>query len=194
MFDIATRALSATQAAATGVFFDWRLVPPGPASSFTWTDFSDPSGQPQVYVDLLEVYGLELEPTFVSAINISIFTDARAESDDVLPAGTTSLRGWVGEEFVSPDPERPEVWGCRLWLRYFTKCDPVEAPTVREAARFDLMQALQWMVKTGMASKVEVEAEWDNDRLLLRPKVWRPGNPQPVYDRLWAVSIQKGAA
>lgn len=186
MFDIATRPMPADISAATGVWFDWRLGQPGPVQSFPWTDFSDPSGEPQVYVDQLEVLCMELEPTLQTLVIQSIFTDARAEADDVLPPGVTDRRGWVGDEFV----DAGGALGSRLWLYYFTKT----TDNVLGNARFAVWESLQWMVAAGLAERVDVEADWRGDVLTLQTLIYQGGNPSPVYNVIWAVSVRRGAA
>lgn len=186
MFDIATRPLPSDLRATTGVWFDWRLGQPGPARDLPWSDFTGPSGEPQVFVERLEEHSLELEPTFQTLVINSIFTDARADETDPLPPGVTDRRGWVGDEFVTPG--RPS--GSKLWLYYFTK----QQDSVLADARFAVWESLVWMVGAGLAERVEVVAAWRGDVMALQVLIYQAATSEPVYSVIWAVSVRRGAA
>lgn len=193
MFDVATRPQPNTFDAASvfGVPFDWRLVTPSPASSYPWKDFVQPSGVPLVYADVLATYALALEDSLQTAIILSLFTDRRATVDDKLPLHDTDRRGWVGDEFMATDFDtRPDPWGSRLWLCYWGKA----SGDVLEAARFAAAESLDWMLRAGIASKVDVTAQWVGermDRLAVRPTIYQPRQTRPVYDVLWGTSVQR---
>lgn len=195
MFDVATRPQPKTTDAASvfGMPFDWRLVQPGPAASYPWKDFVQPDGVPAVYADVLATYSMELEDTLQTAIIISIFTDRRAGRDDKLPQGETDRRGWVGDEFMSEDFDaRSDPWGSLLWTCYVGK----SSQEVAERARFAVSEALAWMVRDGIVSRVEVTAQWTGerqDRLAIRPAIYKPDQVAPVYDVLWGTSIRRFA-
>ena len=193
MFDVATRPQPNTVDAASvfGVPFDWRLVTPGPAVSYPWKDFVQPSGVPVVYADVLATYSVELEDTLQTAVIISLFTDRRAGPDDKLPAGDTDRRGWVGDEFTSDDFDaRADPWGSLLWTCYGGKT----SQELLERARFAASEALQWMVRDGVASRVDVTSLWvgaRQDRLAVRPSIYKPDQVRPVYDVLWGTTIRR---
>lgn len=190
MFDIATRPSTPSSGAPSGVPFDWRLVSPLPATDHPWTHYGAPDGVPEAYVEQLQTYAVELEPTLQTAIIQSLFTDRRAGRDDVLPRGVVNRRGWVGDEFVSPD----DAWGSHLWLLWSGK----STVDVLERARFAAQEALAWMVRTEVASRVVVTAEWVDGatgaRLAIRPQIYQPERSTPVYDVLWGTTITRGAA
>lgn len=193
MFDVATRPQPNTLDAASvfGMPFDWRLVTPGPAVSYPWKDFVRADGVAVPGTDVLATYSLELEDTLQTAVILSIFTDRRAGPDDKLPAGDTDRRGWVGDEFTSADFDtRPDPWGSLLWLSYTGKA----SAEVAEAARFAAAEALEWMVRDNLVSRVSVTTEWvgeRQDRLAVRPQIYKPGQVAPVYDVLWGTSIRR---
>ncbi|WP_439598001.1 phage GP46 family protein [Falsiroseomonas sp.] len=85
-----------------------------------------------------------------TAVMISLFTEARAAADDVLPQGETDRRGWWGNA-LGEDPI-----GSRLWLLRRAKCLPETLNLARDAIR----EALAWLVEDGIASKVEVTTSW----------------------------------
>lgn len=189
MFDIATRP-QPLASVRLGIAFDWQLASPKAAGDYPWTDYSAPSGEPQLYVDQLATYALELEPTLNTAITISLFTDARAGADDVLPRGATHRRGWVGSEFLGED----DPWGSGLWLLYFGKSQG----DILARAKFTVVESLSWLIRAGIASRVEAEAEWvagtQGERLAVRPKVYQPDRVSPVYDVLWGTTLMRGAS
>lgn len=193
MFDVATRPQPNTVDAASvfGMPFDWRLVTPGPAVSYPWKDFVQPNGVPVVYADVLATYSVELEDSLQTAVILSLFTDRRAGLDDKLPQGETDRRGWVGDEFTTDDfDSRPDPWGSLLWTCYGGK----SSQELLERARFAATEALDWMVRDGIASRVSVVAQWvgeRQDRLAVRPSIYKLGQVAPVYDVLWGTSVKR---
>ncbi len=196
-FDIATRPLPASLANAGLVApFDWRLAPPVRGESYPSTEFNTPDRVPVPYAVVLDTYAIALEDTLQTAIVLSLFVDARASVDDVLPFNSTNRRGWVGDEYMSDSFDAaPDNWGSRLWLYYTGKV----TDDVLEGARFAAQEALDWMVQTGVASKVVVDTQWyvqpdGNARLAVRPQIYQPGHASPVYDVLWGTTIMRGAS
>ena len=192
MFDLATRPQPNTlnAAAVFGVPFDWRLAPPQAAALYPYTDFASPTGAPVKAAELLATYAMELENTLATAIIISLFTDKRASIDDKLPFNETNRRGWVGDEFTPLDATaRRDDWGTLLWLIYVGKV----TADIPAFAEFTCKEGLAWLVRSGIASRVAVAAEWVNDRLAIRPQIYKPEQTTPVYDALWGTSIRRFA-
>jgi phage gp46-like protein len=191
MFDIATRPQPSSDAAAVfGVPFDLRLVLPLAPSAYPYTDYNNATGAPQAGVEVLATYAVELEDTLQTAVILSLFTDRRAGRDDKLPLHQTDRRGWVGDEFMA---DEGDAWGSALWLVYSGK----STADVLERARFAAQEALAWLVRDGIASRVDVTAEWvgaRGDRLAVRPSIYKPDQVRPVYDVLWGTTITRGAA
>lgn len=196
MFDIATRAQPSTpanQGTVLGIPFDWRLAQPSAATSYPWTDYNSPTGVPQGFADVLATYALELEDTLQTVIVISLFTDARAGVDDVLPLNVTDRRGWVGDDFLTADAAETfdaDNWGSLLWLYYIGKANV----DVLEMARFAAKESLAWLVRDGIAERIVVTGQWVGtlgDRLALRPQIFKPGVVAPVYDVLWGTSVRR---
>ncbi len=94
-----------------------------------------------------------------TAVVISLFTDRRAEPDDELPAGETDRRGWWGDALAQNEGDRI---GSRLWLLKREKQTTETLNRAREYAR----EALAWLIEDGVASRVEVAAEWVRTGLL----------------------------
>ena len=85
-----------------------------------------------------------------TAVMISLFTDARAAPDDVLPQGETDRRGWWGNA-LGEDPI-----GSRLWLLRRAR----RRPETLNLARDYIREALAWLIEDGIARKVEVTTSW----------------------------------
>lgn len=193
MFDLAIRPQPfATSASAVfGVPFDLRLVQPTPPRALPWTDYLSTTGAPQAQTELLQVYSLELESSLSTAVILSLFTDRRASRDDVLPLGQVDRRGWIGDELLA-DGQDADAWGSALWLCLTGKAD---AATL-ERARFAAQESLAWLLRDGIASRIDVTTEWvgeRRDRLAVRPVIYQGDQAEPVYDVLWGTSIQRWA-
>lgn len=118
-------------------------------------------------------------------IMVSLFTDIRAEKDE-LPPEYGDLRGWWADALFSPQGEGQGV-GSKLWLLRRQK--QLEAVLVR--AETYARDALRWLVNEGLATAVEVTAENPSPGLLaLRVAVTRtsPSVMQRVTD-VWKVGI-----
>lgn len=102
---------------------------------------------------------LATESGLRSAVIVSLFTDARAKPDDVLPDGTTDRRGCCMDSFL---PEG-ESFGSRLWLLSREK----ELPEVLQRAEEYAEEALQWLIKEGAAQFVSVTASRAASSVLL---------------------------
>lgn len=108
-----------------------------------------------ILLDLAENASIILEGTVpedsvAALVLISLFTDARAETSDTIPDGTTDLRGWPGDSFYDAP------WGSKLWLLYREK---LTTDVMNRAVKYAL-DALGWMTTdTGsgqMAKRVDV--------------------------------------
>jgi phage gp46-like protein len=84
-----------------------------------------------------------------TAVIISLFSDRRAEADDVLPDGGTDRRGWWGD--LEPAVEN-DLIGSRLWLLSREK----QLSSVLLRAETYARQALAWLVEDGVCRAVTV--------------------------------------
>lgn len=82
-----------------------------------------------------------------TSVLISLFTDRRANKDDVLPDGTDP-RGWWSDAM-----DGYQI-GSRLWLLERAR----NLPETLRLAKDYATEALQWLVKDGIAKKVLVTA------------------------------------
>lgn len=101
--------------------------------------------QPTAIDLVLNSYDLATEDGLRTAVIISLFSDRRAEADDEIPDGSDDRRGWWSD-----------VLGSRLWLLARAK----EMPNTLARARAYAIEALQWLIDDGVATAVEVTAEW----------------------------------
>jgi len=83
-----------------------------------------------------------------TAVFISLFSDRQANSDDVIPDGSTDRRGWWG------DQGQPVLLGSRLWLLSRSRLDDNAA----KAAVIYAKEALQWLLDDQVAESVTVTA------------------------------------
>jgi phage gp46-like protein len=187
MFDIATRPVPVTTAQAEpGVPFDWRLGMPLPAANFPWVNYSASDGVPVSSVDVLQTFSLALEDTLQTAIGLSLFSDGRAGDGEGIGLPSGDRRGWVGDEFQ----DGGDSFGGLLWLVLSGKV----MDDVLARAKFYATEALGWMVRDGIAANVVVDVAWVNDRLTIRPQIYKADQLAPVYDVLWGTTLRRGAS
>ena len=118
------------------------------------------------------IQDLESDEGLETAIIISLFSDRRANIDDILPdPSNLDRRGWWGD-LASPDVEGDQI-GSRLWLLNREKT--LESVLVN--AKKYAEESLQWLKDDGVAAKVSVETERQgtpgNDRLVIGVKIQR---------------------
>jgi phage gp46-like protein len=95
--------------------------------------------------------GLVEDEGLQTAVILSLFTDRRAEADDVIPDGTTDRRGWWADAYPAVDGDRI---GSRLWLLSREK----QLNSVVNKAREYAQEALAWMIEDGIAASVDIQA------------------------------------
>ena len=129
---------------------------------------------------------LVMDDGLATAVLISLFTDARARDDDVLPQGA-DRRGWWGD-IGNDDPN--DAWGSRLWLLLErAKVTDDTALMARDMA----IEALAWLTADQIASDVAVEASVlpvtaanPAGALVLSVSLTRPTGPgRERYDFVW---------
>ena len=116
--------------------------------------------------------GLDSDEALVRAVVISLFSWRRANPDDDLPGDLR--QGWWGDSFPVVPKDR---LGSRLWLRSRAKLTSETVVRAREYAE----EALDWLVKDGIAARVVVEAERQGlSTLALACRVFRSDGKQPL--------------
>ncbi|MBB4863358.1 phage gp46-like protein [Pseudomonas nitritireducens] len=81
-----------------------------------------------------------------TAVLISLFTDRRANDEDIPPDGSDDRRGWWG------DLDQPVPIGSRLWLLDRSKL----VQDVANTARNYCLEALKWMLDDQVAASIQV--------------------------------------
>ena len=115
-----------------------------------------------------------------SAIILSLFTDRRAEPDDVLPAEGSDRRGWWGDALPTVEGDRI---GSRLWQLRRAKLTPAVLVQFREFAE----EALAWLIEDGVAAAVAVDAaRLGRSTVAAAVIITRPDGPgRQRFDFVW---------
>lgn len=124
---------------------------------------------------------LAVDDGLETAVIISLFTDARAQTDDVIPDGTGDPRGWWGDSVANDDGDQT---GSRLWLLDREK----QQTSVLERAEQYAREALQWMLDDQVVSEIDVEAEIVREGMLgIGVRLQRPRGDavQYRYEYAW---------
>lgn len=128
---------------------------------------------------MLDAGALATDDGLRTAVTISIFTDARASTEDDLPVAGGDRRGWWGDALA---PVAGDVTGSKLWLLERSKI----TPDVVVRARDCIAAALAWLVEDKVAASVDVEVS------VLRPQtlaflvtITRPTGGRLRFDYVW---------
>lgn len=153
---------------------DWSL---DISQSSIWTDESgnsilDQNGKP---IDSIFVpgEGLVAGGDLVTAVLISLFTDAQAGDDDVIPDLSDDPRGWWGGAI-----------GSKLWLRERSK----QIPSVLALVKNDIETALAWMITDEIVAAIEVTTEFTRPGMLGAQVILRRSDGARraiAFSRLW---------
>ena len=87
-----------------------------------------------------------------TAVLVSLFTDRVAPPDSTLPANDPDPRGWWADTYED------EPIGSLLWM--LCRAKKSDAKAVLLQARTYCQQALQWLLRTGVAATVDVTTLW----------------------------------
>lgn len=105
----------------------------------------------------------------LTAMLLSLFTDRRAEDDDVPPSGDErDRRGWWGDEFLEVEGDR---YGSRLWLLDRSK---LVGETLLRAKEYAL-EAWQWMFDDRVVESIDFTVERTSTGIAFEGDVHRPG-------------------
>ena len=118
-------------------------------------------------------------------IMVSLFTDVRAEKDE-LPPEYSDLRGWWADALLSMQGDEQGT-GSKLWLLRRQK----QLESVLVQAEAYARSALQWLIDEGLAGAVSVTAENPaQGTLVLTVSITRssPSVVQRVTD-VWQINI-----
>lgn len=124
---------------------------------------------------------LAKEGSLYTAVVLSLFLDARAKDDDVIPDGSGDRRGWWGDAYAS---STGDSIGSRLWLLTREK---QLASVLAKAAEY-AEEALAWLVTDGAAKNVTVTPSIPQQGVLgLLVQIERPDGSrvQFLFNNLW---------
>ena len=122
-------------------------------------------------------------------IMVSLFTDVRAEKDE-LPPEYSDLRGWWADALLSMQGDEQGT-GSKLWLLRRQK--QLEAVLVQAEAY--ARSALQWLIDEGLAGAVSVTAE-NSVQGMLTPTVSITRSSPSVVQRVtdvWQINITENS-
>lgn len=125
-----------------------------------------------------------------SAVARSLFTDARADQSDILPAGQTDRRGWWGDDVSELDDDR---YGSKLWLLEREK----QTEAVRLRYEKYARDALQWLIDDLVTDRIEVTASYPSRGLVtLEVLIYRPETDKVEYryNYVWDAQAARIAA
>ena len=127
--------------------------------------------------DLQKSEGLE------NAILISLFTDARANDDDILPNNDTDKRGWWGDGFASEINGLARPIGSKLWLLSRSKITSETINKVRDYSQ----AALKWLVDDGIAKSIEITpTRVDPHTISILVIITKPSGEIFKFEKLWS--------
>lgn len=119
--------------------------------------------------------GLAEDDGLETAVLLSLFTDRRAEADDVLAGASDDRRGWWADQTLDVAGDKI---GSRLWLLAREKQTNAVLVRAQEYAE----EALAWLVQDGFARSVAVTAEIVRSGLLgLTVEIARSDKPAAKY-------------
>ena len=118
-----------------------------------------------------------------TAVILSLFTDARADDDDVLPVAGGDRRGWWGDAYADTPGD---VMGSKLWLLEREK----QTPDVLVRADQYAQDALAWMITDGVAATIDGTASFPAPGWWsLAIVITRPSGPGRLhFDYVWKVA------
>lgn len=115
------------------------------------------------------------DPGLETAVLVSLFTNRRAEIEDVLPDNSDDKYGFWGDVL---EPNEGDSIGSKLWLIGRHKMVDEVLPMVEEAIK----EALKWMIDDGVASSVKaVASRYDMTTVYFEIEIIRPETGESVY-------------
>lgn len=112
---------------------------------------------------------LSTDQGLITAVALSLFTDRRAEDDDIPPSGDPNdRRGWWADQFADVEGD---LFGSRLWLLARSKLTNETALRAEEYIR----EALAWMLEDLVVSGIDVAIERTSKALQFTVGLDRPG-------------------
>jgi phage gp46-like protein len=114
----------------------------------------------------------------ITAVLLSLFTDRRAENDDIPPSGDSSdRRGWWADQFADIEGDRI---GSRLWL---LDRSTLTNETLLRAQQY-ATEALQWMLDDKVVAGIAITVTRMDapDGILIAGELVRPGRDSVSFE------------
>jgi phage gp46-like protein len=131
---------------------------------------------------------LTRDPGIETAVLISLFTNRRAEDEDVIPDNSADKYGYWGDAVAE---QAEDSLGSKLWLLSRHKNTSDVLPLVEEYAK----ESLEWMIEDGVADKVEVLAQkYSMDTVIMNIEINRPGEADSIFYKYyfnWKAQVLK---
>jgi phage gp46-like protein len=140
--------------------------------------------------------GLGVDRGLATAVIVSLFSDRRARQDDRLPGGADDRRGWWGDAMPPRDGTSQVMQGDRIGSRlWLLEREKVTRETLARAKDY-VAEAVAWMVRDGLARRIDVETWADGQRLCWRLEVHRPDGAADTmtFAVLWRGQEEAGHA
>ena len=118
---------------------------------------------------------LSVDAGLDTALIISLFTDRRANADDILPDQNSDLRGWWGDSYADNEGD---LIGSRLWELARER----DLSSVYLRAKDYIQEALQWLIDDGVVDQFDVAVSRLRKGVLLYViTIVKPGAPARQY-------------
>lgn len=131
---------------------------------------------------------LDASADLETSVIASLFTWARADADDVLPA-PDDRKGWLGD-LDGDEIHGVKTVGSRLWL--LTR--ELQTETTRQRAIAYVLEALQWLVDKAVVARMTVDATWQGRGFLtLAVRLYDPSG-DALLDQHYAWAWQQMTA
>lgn len=113
---------------------------------------------------------IAITDSLYTAVLYSLFTDKRADPDDVIPDGTDDRRGHWADDYINESGSE----GSKLWLLDREKQTQAVLNDAQDYAR----EALQWLIDDGHSSKIDITATWQRiGWMTLTIAIWSGSEP-----------------
>lgn len=138
---------------------------------------------------VIEGNDLAIDEGLVPSMELSLLTDRRAPDGTITPDGSGDLRGWWATVLLS---EAGDEYGSLLWLLSRQKA----TADVLKHAETHASDALQWMLRDGIAGAIDVSAEFLNGHTIgVTVIVTKPDGSSLTqqFALVWNAQAQQGA-
>lgn len=132
---------------------------------------------------------LKTDNTFETAVYLSLHTDADAGPDDEVPEGLRP-RHWWGQAYWGRvfGALGIEIGGVQLGSLRWTLVRAQETEETRVRSMEIDRKALSWMLKTGLAKAIDIDAQWvAPGQLLTTIAIHKPDGAVERYQDFWKV-------